>query len=59
MLIDAHIEQDIKDAMALGVDAFALNTNTVTASYAKDCITSMFTWYAAFPTNRVLKLILL
>ncbi|KAG9248492.1 glycosyl hydrolase family 71-domain-containing protein [Calycina marina] len=38
---DAHIEQDVKDIVALGIDAVALNLNTVTESWATktvDCI---------------------
>lgn len=41
---DAHCEQDIKDAMALGADAFALNINTVTASWATTTVASLFSW---------------
>jgi glucan endo-1,3-alpha-glucosidase len=43
-ITDAHCEQDIKDAMALGADAFALNLNTDTASWATTAVTSLFNW---------------
>src|SRR5277367_3810749 len=43
-ITDAHCEQDIKDAMALGADAFALNLNTDTASWATTTATSLFNW---------------
>jgi glucan endo-1,3-alpha-glucosidase len=43
-ITDAHCEQDIKDAMALGADAFALNLNTDTASWATTTVTSLFNW---------------
>ncbi|RDL30183.1 Uncharacterized protein BP5553_10461 [Venustampulla echinocandica] len=43
-ITDAHCEQDIKDAMALGVDAFALNLDTVTASWATGTVASLFNW---------------
>ncbi len=43
-ITDAHCEQDIKDAMALGADAFALNINTDTASWATTTVDSLFKW---------------
>jgi glucan endo-1,3-alpha-glucosidase len=41
---DAHCEQDIKDAIALGADTFALNLNIDTASWAITTVTSLFNW---------------
>lgn len=41
---DAHCEQDILDAKALGADAFALNLNTVDASWATNTVSSLFKW---------------
>ncbi len=43
-ITDAHCQTDIQDAMALGADAFALNLNTDTASWATDTVTSLFNW---------------
>jgi glucan endo-1,3-alpha-glucosidase len=43
-ITDAHCEQDIRDAMALGADAFALNLNTDSASWATTTVTSLFNW---------------
>ncbi len=43
-ITDAHCEQDIQNAMALGADAFALNLNTDTASWATKTVTSLFNW---------------
>lgn len=44
---DAHCEKDILDAKALGADAFALNINTVTASWATGTTALLFKWAAA------------
>ena len=43
-ITDAHCQQDIENAMALGADAFALNLNTDTASWATTTVTSLFNW---------------
>jgi glucan endo-1,3-alpha-glucosidase len=43
-ITDAHCQQDIQDAMALGADAFALNINTDTASWATTTVDSLFKW---------------
>ncbi|KAH8599849.1 glycoside hydrolase [Bisporella sp. PMI_857] len=43
-ITDEHCRQDIVDAKALGADAFALNINTVTQSWATDTVTSLFNW---------------
>jgi glucan endo-1,3-alpha-glucosidase len=43
-ITDAHCKQDIQNAMALGADAFALNLNTDTASWATTTVTSLFNW---------------
>lgn len=43
-LTDAHCDQDIQDAQALGADAFALNLATDSTSWAIDAVTSLFNW---------------
>ncbi|KAL1980826.1 hypothetical protein VTN96DRAFT_3521 [Rasamsonia emersonii] len=43
-ITDEHCEQDIRDAQALGVDAFALNLATDTESWAIDTVQSLFKW---------------
>ncbi|KAM3086493.1 hypothetical protein ACMFMG_000626 [Clarireedia jacksonii] len=39
---DTQAEQDIKDAAALGVDAFAVNLQDITSSWATNAITYLF-----------------
>ena len=46
-ITDAHCLKDIQDAKALGADAFALNINTVTASWATTTVASLFKHAAA------------
>lgn len=43
-ITDAHCQQDVQDAQSLGVDAFALNLHTATASWATDTVQSLFKW---------------
>ncbi|CAG8954081.1 hypothetical protein HYFRA_00009183 [Hymenoscyphus fraxineus] len=42
-----HCEKDVKDALALGVDAFILNIDTVTASWATGTVKRLFDSAAA------------
>ncbi|KAG9248917.1 glycoside hydrolase [Calycina marina] len=41
-ITDDHCRQDVVAAKALGADAFALNTNSVTGTWATDTIASLF-----------------
>lgn len=41
---DQHCEQDIKDAQALGVDAFALNLSNDSDSWATGTVALLFKW---------------
>lgn len=43
---DAHCKKDIQDAKALGADAFALNINTVTATWATTTVEYLFKYAA-------------
>lgn len=43
-LTDAHCNQDIQDALALGADAFALNLATDSTTWAIAAVTSLFNW---------------
>lgn len=43
-LTDAHCDQDIIDAQALGADAFALNLATDSTDWAIAAVTSLFNW---------------